>query len=429
MSRRQSSKPAPDVEPPKTAAASPYSTEVVEPDWFADGDFAWLDAAEHAEPEPPTQEPVAVADVEAAGAAELAEAEAEVVAEELAVAELESAPGAYPEAMAVAEPVELTPPVLILSEEELARLAVAEPVEPTPPVLTLSEDEQAEAELESARGDYLELVAVAEPEEPTPPLLTLSEDEAQAEVEDLAEAELEAAEQAEVEEMAEAEAEVVVEEPAAAELEPAPGGYPEPIAATEPEELTPPVLILSEEELARLAADEGWGASEVEAIRSLIGSQATPAPIELPGSAELDAAMAALEATPREEQWWKPSPAAEPTYSEGEQVEQVSQVEPISQVEPGEPLAPVSQVEPVEPLEPISRVEPVWPPAALVPQPPATPAQRATSNEPVRPPAALVPQRPAAIPLPATSNEPAWLRRRRGPAATAFRTLRRLFPG
>jgi hypothetical protein len=31
---------------PPPAAESPYTTEVVEPDWFADGDFTWLDAGE-----------------------------------------------------------------------------------------------------------------------------------------------------------------------------------------------------------------------------------------------------------------------------------------------------------------------------------------------------------------------------------------------
>jgi hypothetical protein len=229
--------PPPSVAPTPPAAASPYSTEVVEPDWFADGDFAWLDAAEHTKPEPPQQEPAAVVEVEAAAGAELAEVEAQVVAEELAVAELESAPG----------------------------------------------------------------------------------------------------------------------------------GYPEPITATEPEEPTATVLTLSEEELAQLASDEGWGASEVEAIRGLIGSEVAPAPIELPGGDELDAAMAALEATPREEQWSKPSHEAEP----------------------------------------IDLPEPVSPPV-------------------VSPPAAVS----ATAPLPrATSNEPAWLRRRRGPAAAAFRALRRLLPG
>ena len=246
--------PAPPSEVPEAPAASAYTTEVVEPDWFADGDFAWLDAAEHAALEPPSEAP---------------------------------APAA-----------------------------------------------EAEAEAEEA-GD----VAGAE------------------------------------EALTESEAEVVAEELAVAELESAPRGYAEPIAQVVPEEPAPAPLTLTEEELARLAADEGWGASEVEAIRSLIGSERTPATIELPGSTELDAAMAALEATPAtapEDQWSKAWPEADPISI------------------------------------------PVQPPTPDVP--PAPPPRPAAARQ----------AQPAAR---TTSTEPPWLRRRRGPAATAFRTLRRLFPG
>ncbi len=60
--------PAQVDEPP-----SPYSTDVIEPDWFADGDFSWLDAAgeeqapepEMPEPEVPEPEAPAAADAEA----------------------------------------------------------------------------------------------------------------------------------------------------------------------------------------------------------------------------------------------------------------------------------------------------------------------------------------------------------------------------
>ena len=47
-----------ELEPRPVEPASPYTTEVVEPDWFADGDFTWLDvptpepAAAETEPEP-----------------------------------------------------------------------------------------------------------------------------------------------------------------------------------------------------------------------------------------------------------------------------------------------------------------------------------------------------------------------------------------
>ena len=36
---------APVAEAPSASIASPYSTELVEPDWFADGDFSWLEQA------------------------------------------------------------------------------------------------------------------------------------------------------------------------------------------------------------------------------------------------------------------------------------------------------------------------------------------------------------------------------------------------
>ncbi len=35
-----------DAGPPQASVPSYYSTDVVEPDWFADGDFSWLEAAQ-----------------------------------------------------------------------------------------------------------------------------------------------------------------------------------------------------------------------------------------------------------------------------------------------------------------------------------------------------------------------------------------------
>ena len=249
--------PAPEPEAVEStmAIASAYSAEVVEPDWFADGDFVWLDASEVpvsdvAASEATPVEPAEVAPFELPAVEEqireeppalvedLAEVEAQVISEELAEAELQPGP-------------------------ETARfnddVAEVEPVEPFPV-----------APVEPPDGQ--------EPIREEPPIV--------------------------VEDLAEVEAQVISEELAEAELESAPGGYPEPAVAPEPpSEPAPAVLTLSDEELTRLAADEGWGASEVEAIRSLIGSGDPPGPIELPGSAELDAAMEALEATPREVPW------------------------------------------------------------------------------------------------------------------------------
>lgn len=50
--------PEQELEPTATQAVeSPYTTDVIEPDWFADGDFAWLDAPADSPPEPPAAEP------------------------------------------------------------------------------------------------------------------------------------------------------------------------------------------------------------------------------------------------------------------------------------------------------------------------------------------------------------------------------------
>ena len=58
-----------------------------------------------------------------------------------------------------------------------------------------------------------------------------------------------------------------------------------------------PPLAMTEEELAQLARDEGWDDAEVAAIRAMISRPST-ATVELPGSAELDEAMSALQAVP-----------------------------------------------------------------------------------------------------------------------------------
>ena len=148
-------------------------------------------------------------------------------------------------------------------------------------------------------------------------------------------------------------------------------------------------LSLTEEELAQLAATEGWGAAEVDTIRSLIGAD-EPAAIDLPGSAELDLALAALDAPAADVEWSKPHvdlPAPEfATEIEREATDR--ETEPVN-------LESAAASPPVEPA-----------PSDLPP---------------------IVSDRLGAVrPL---SNEPSWLRGRRGPAATAFRTLRRLLPG
>ena len=137
----------------------------------------------------------------------------------------------------------------------------------------------------------------------------------------------------------------------------------------------PPPLAMTEQELARLALDEGWDDAEIAAIRTMISPPAPPA-AELPGAVELDEAMAALNAVPveapaddgRPHEWAKPAAGGD---------------EPVTYDDWGFEAEPA-------------------------PSPTPAPAPRDAS------------QRLAA--------DPGRLRRRRGPAAAAYRRLRRLFP-
>jgi len=132
---------------------------------------------------------------------------------------------------------------------------------------------------------------------------------------------------------------------------------------------------MTEEELAQLARDEGWDDAEVEAIRAMI-LRPTPRTVQLPGAAELDEAMTALQAVPI-----------------GSQADAAS---PRQWAKPATPGAGTTGYE-----DWAFQVEPA----------PETPA--------LRPPQA--PRRAAA--------DPNWLRQRRGPAASAYRRIRRIFTG
>ena len=137
-----------------------------------------------------------------------------------------------------------------------------------------------------------------------------------------------------------------------------------------------PPLAMTEEELAQLARDEGWDDAEVAAIRAMI-SRPAPRSVELPGAAELDEAMTALQAVPvgsipdagSQRQWAKASSAGAGRSADEDWAFEVE------------------------------------------PAPPETVAR----------PSALAPR--------AGAPDPDWLRRRRGPAATAYRRIRRLFNG
>jgi len=366
--------------------APTYSTVVVEPDWFADGDFAWLDAADVEARD--DAEPVAVA-------AEPAEAQPEAETEALAPVE----PEPISEAVADAEP-EPEP-------RNLQEAAAAPEMEPTPE----SEPDPA-AQLQAA----FEPEAAFEPDVDFEPQVDFEPWQPPAPV---------AVEPAAVEPTA---TEPVAINPVAPEptLEPAAepdvtrapepptmstavavedleeeevmwlGGQPESTALVRDQQMPAPrvqadpwpvvdtvrpPLAMTEDELARLALDEGWDDAEVAAIRAMISPVPQPA-VDLPGAAELQEAMAALEAVPvradpafdASRQWAKPASGGyeTPTYDDwGFET------------------------------EPTPR-----------PAPPPSPAAHDVTST-----------------LRQTVSDPGWLGRRTGPAASAYRRLRRLFPG
>ena len=163
-----------------------------------------------------------------------------------------------------------------------------------------------------------------------------------------------------------------------------------------------PVLELSDAELSQLAEDEGWDMSEVEAIRSLLG-RPTGAPVDT-GMAE--AAAEPAEADP------SPSVATEFVIAEAQAVDEPLKSEPVEsepvESERGESTYAEASL-PDESIQAISIEDP-------------TPARAQ-----VGPPMAGAPAAPSRGVMPPTAD-PQWLRGRRGPAATAYRRLRRLFP-
>ncbi|MGZ6299402.1 MAG: hypothetical protein ACXWMN_02775 [Candidatus Limnocylindria bacterium] len=332
-----------------------YSAVVVEPDWFADGDFAWLDAAE----------------LEAGGQAEAATAEA------LAPAPEPVAEAAEPEAPL--EPVAMQEPEV-----------PAEPEMPETEVPQLPEM-QAEAprtpEPEVAPQPDLQFEATTDFEPWQPPVAPAPELPDEPEVADAPEPQTMSAAVA----VQDLEEEVmwlgadpqsrlaVVDEPRVeprAEL----NAWPAADAAMPVVEVPRPPLAMTEDELARLAMDEGWDESEVAAIRAMI-TPPSSSRVDLPGASELHEAMAALEAVPVQanpafdvsRQWTKPAPDDD---------------------------------QPAQRDDWAFEAEPP-PPAPFAPRP-STDVTAALRRG---------------------VTDPGWLRRRQGPAAAAYRRLRRLFPG
>ena len=330
--------PTAEVEPPT------YSAIVVEPDWFADGDFAWLDAAEMegstpAGPAPATPD----------------------------ITEPEPEPASAEQDAQAAEP---EPEPQALQEPQIPAEAEAEVAEPEPSPEFEAEAFEAEAEFEPWQPpEPASAETPAEPDvadAPEPPTMSTAV----------------AVEEVEEEVMwlgREPESSAIVrDEPPIeyrAEAEPWP-----PVDAAPATEVPRPPLAMTEDELSRLALDEGWDESEVAAIRAMI----TPLPsstVDLPGAAELHEAMAALEAVPVQ----------------------------------------------ADPARDVSRQ---WAKSAPDDEEPTRHDDWAFEAEPTPPPpAAPRPQTDVTSELRRSAEDPNWLRRRQGPAAEAYRRLRRLFPG
>lgn len=345
------------------ADAPTYSTVVVEPDWFADGDFAWLDA--------PEVEPRGDSEPGVVGA-EVGEAPPAVEAEALPAVE----PEPIPEAVASPEP---EPPHV---QQAAAPAEIEATAEPEPdPAAQLQAAFEPEVDFEPWQPP--EPVAM-EPiaQQPVAPELATeptTEDEAARAPEPPTVSTAVAVEDLEEEEVmwlgSEPEATAIVHD----QPDPAPRAQVDPWPVVDA--IRPP-LAMTEDELARLALDEGWDDSEVAAIRAMISPPPQPA-VDLPGAAELHEAMAALDAVPvrpdpsidSSRQWAKPASGGDdaPTYDD-------------------------------------------WG-FETVPTPRPTPSPS---------PAAA---RDVTSALRRTVNDPGWLGRRTGTAASAYRRLRRFFPG
>jgi hypothetical protein len=349
--------PAEEAEPVVAADAPTYSAVVVEPDWFADGDFAWLDAAEHELPEGPASEAVA---------AETEVEPSDQVAEAPPLQPAEQPPEPHPEPQ---------PEQQLLEEQALPLPPLPEPIPPSVVEPAPAESEAPEPEAPARPWQALGSEADAT-DTPEPP------ESGGAEGQEMRLTSSAVAAQELEEEVMWLGAEPglsVRDEPSqavVAEAEPWPSVD---MAAIVTDPVRPP-LAMTEDELARLALDEGWDEAEVAAIRAMI----TPLPsatVNLPGAAELHDAMAALEAVPV-----RTEPVPDPARQWAK------------------PIAPED--------------------------PPARQDDWAFEAEPA-PPMPEAPHSPMDVTaaLRRSVTDPGWLRRRQGPAAAAYRRLRRLLPG
>ncbi|HET8570723.1 MAG TPA: hypothetical protein VFN14_02440, partial [Candidatus Limnocylindria bacterium] len=217
------------------------------------------------------------------------------------------------------------------------------------------------------------------------------------------------------------------------------------------------------DELTRIAADQGWDATEVEAIRNLL-EPSSEAPVDLtdaPGApADEQASAEPSPVEPEAEPQPEPEPAAAEQASEGDAAEpQWPEADrTVSFSLPGgddlqralEALGLPSRSGAERQQTPTATAHPPkqprqWSKISASPEPSTA---RSTAREQAPPQASTSDSTPDAAAQPASERprawtstdaadhlthgpigEPEWLRGRRDPAARAFRRLRRIFPG
>jgi hypothetical protein len=450
--------------PAAQAARSPYSTEVVEPDWFADGDFTWLEAAQadadaRAAAEPTERQPGTEPEP---SEAQPSEPEASAVAED----QIEPEPPITPE---LDEAAETPPPAVAAAEPNAAPAADAE--------LQMHDERFVEQDAELSRDVF----------EPSAEDQAQAEDEARTAIQDAFE-EPETSGQAPFEtpvEFAPPPAEVAAQPEAQPEPEPEPEPESEAIQDAFTAPAASPAWPVPDLErggtVSTLPHDAASPPEEFIAPQAALDSVSSPRPPaasprsagEMPGEEELmwlgdEFEQANLEIAT---QGWHSSDASAPP-TETAPVLELSDAE-LSQLaeDEGWDLAEVDAIRsllgrPVETLAPSeddaasaapggfdATDDPRGPtgldiggasePAANdtdaaagepEPDPPNDPPDEsdapsrevASPPDPGLPPMSNLYQRGSTM---APMGDPQWLKGRRGPAANTYRRLRRLFPG
>jgi hypothetical protein len=180
---------------------------------------------------------------------------------------------------------------------------------------------------------------------------------------------------------------------------------------------------MSDSDLEQIAQDEGWDADEVDAIRTLLGR---------PTAAQVSEDLDEQPATQSSAAFTVDSPLPPDDVHPMDEASAAPPEPAWFEEAPHEPPDAPFEAEPMPPVE--------WPIAeAIAPEPiqePIAPEPHSASASAKEPARALpieesirqsIAQRPPE--RRPTAPDPEWLRRRRGPAASAYRRLRRLLPG